>query len=95
MSMQDNKYVQAAQEDFDALKTKWNDVRERMFDTGGDNGSGDGKPESKFAETAWSDFKEQSEKIRAAGSTASSELRGSYEAARDKVRKVVEAYQRG
>lgn len=94
MSTQDNKYAQAAQEDFDALKSKWNEMRERMSDKGGDNGSGDGKPESKFAETAWNDFKDQSEKIRAAGGTASSELRGSYEAARDKFKKVVDSYKR-
>jgi hypothetical protein len=91
--MQDNKYAQAAQEDFDALKGKWNDMRERMSDKG--NGSGNGTPDSQVAETAWSDFKEQSEKLRAAGATASSELRGSYEAARDKFKKVMDSYQRG
>lgn len=94
MSMQDNKYAQAAQEDFEALKGKWNEMREHMSTGGGDNGGGDGKPESKVAETAWNDFKDQSEKIRAAGGTASSELRGSYEAARDKVKKIVDSYKR-
>ncbi|WP_170294946.1 hypothetical protein [Roseospira navarrensis] len=86
MSMQDNKYVQAAQEDFDALKRKWSEIRGQSSDN--DNG----KSDSQVAETAWKDFQDQSEKVRAAGGTASTELRGSYEAARDKFKKVVDAY---
>lgn len=100
MSMQDNKYVQAAQNDFDALKKSWEDMRHNLSGKGSGNGSGNGsgsgqdggKPDSRLAETAWNDFQEQSEKLQAAGSAASTELRGSYEAARDKFKKVVDAY---
>ncbi|SDE48443.1 hypothetical protein [Rhodospira trueperi] len=101
MTMQDNKYVQAVQSDFDALKQKWDDMRQSFSDTGNGGGSGEasgggnGKVDSRLAETAWADFQDQSEKLKNAGSAASNELRGSYEAARDKVKKVVEAYQRG
>jgi len=89
--MSDNRYVQAAQDDYQALKDKWDGLRQKMQSN--DDG-GNGKPDSRLAETAWADFKDQSEKMRAAGSTASDELRGSYQAARDKVRNIVESYQR-
>lgn len=92
--MQDNKYVQAAQDDFDALKAKWEEMREQFSDKGNGNDSGNGGPDSQVAQTAWADFQEQSEKLRSAGSTASSELRGSYEAAREKFKKVVDAYRK-
>lgn len=92
MSMQDNKYVQAAQQDFENLKASWDDLRRKFADQSGD---GPDIPDSQVAETAWKDFEEQSEKLRRAGETASAELRESYKVAREKFRKIAEAYRQG
>ncbi|SDG45190.1 hypothetical protein [Roseospirillum parvum] len=91
MSSHDNKYVQAAQQDFDALRQQWDEVRKNFPEPG----RGGDIPDSRLAETAWNDFQEQSEKLRRAGETASAELRESYKVAREKVRKVVDAYRQG
>ncbi|MBB4287591.1 hypothetical protein [Roseospira goensis] len=102
MSMQQNRYMQALNQDFDALKQKWDEMRQHVDrkdgSSDGANGSGangSGGPDSKLAQTAWDDFQEQSRKMQAAGETASDELRGSYEAARDKVRRIADSYRSG
>ncbi|MBB4265875.1 hypothetical protein [Roseospira visakhapatnamensis] len=100
MSLQDNKYVQAMQNDFDTLKKKWDELRggseakPESGDAPGEGADDDGQS-SKLMETAWQDFKEQSEKLQAAGGTASEELRGSYEAARDSFKRILDSYRKG
>lgn len=90
MATSDNRYAQAAQDDYQTLKDKWNAMRDRMKS----DEKSDTESQSELAETAWADFKEQSEKLQAAGSTASDELRGSYEASREKLHRVMDSYNR-
>jgi|GEM_PF-6402351 len=83
MSIEDNKYIEAAKKDYDTLKGKWSEMSanwQTRIQEGRD------RMDSEVAETAWKDFEDKSEKLRAAGANASDDLRNAYESARDKVR---------
>ncbi|MQX35851.1 hypothetical protein [Roseospira navarrensis] len=86
MGMTTNRYTQAAREDVQALKEKWDDMRQHVPSDGGDD-----TPDSRIADTVWQDFEAQSNTLREAGSNASDETQSAYEAARDKVARIIES----
>lgn len=85
MTSTSDKYVEAARNDVEKLQKEFDDVQQRF--TGSSS-----KLDSELVETAWNDFQEQWRKLSAAGETASTELRNSYEEARQRFQKVLDSY---
>lgn len=87
MGITTTRYGQAAHDNFQSMKEKWDDMRQHA-----PSDDGHGKPDSRMADTAWQDYEAQSNKMREHGSAASDETRGAYEAARDKVKDIIESF---
>lgn len=86
MTSTSDKYVEAARNDVEKLQKEFDNLRQQL------SGSSTSNLDSELAETAWNDFQEQWQKLSAAGETASTELRNSYEEARQRFQKVLDSY---
>lgn len=80
-----DRYVEAARNDFEKLQKEFDEVRQRST-------TSSSNLDSELVETAWNDLQEQWQKLSAAGETASTELRNSYEEARQRFQKVLNSY---
>ncbi|MBB4211671.1 hypothetical protein EV659_10522 [Rhodothalassium salexigens DSM 2132] len=87
MAQANDRYLDAAKQDYDRLKGEVQSLKQSITNPDG--------PDSQLLDTAWADLEDQWQRLQAVGETASEEVQQSFDQGRERLRRVIDSYRQG
>ncbi|MBK5910843.1 hypothetical protein CCR85_04965 [Rhodothalassium salexigens] len=87
MAQANDRYLDAAKQDYDRLKAEAQSLKQSITKTDG--------PDSQLLDTAWADLEDQWQRLQAVGETASEEVQQGFDQGRERLRRVIDSYRQG